>query len=69
MAIPKPSTMRPIIKVAMWKPRQIRATPTIMIAHPITTPILRPSMSAVYGTKGMAIIWPIAMDAVSRPRM
>ena len=56
MAIPNPRIRRPIMKRATWKPMQIKATPTIMMLQPMTTPVRRPRISAVYGTMGDAVV-------------
>lgn len=69
MAIPKPSKRRPTINMAIWNPIERRAIPTIIMLHPITTPLRRPRISAVYGTMGMASMEPIDMAAVKSPRV
>lgn len=69
MATPNPMKNRAEMNIDRLRAIVCRTTPRTMMRQPIRIPILRPRISTVYGTNGMAQMEPIGMIALSIPRI
>lgn len=69
IATPKPMKNRAAINMPMFTEMLCNITPKTIMMQPMRMPALRPRMSAVYGTQGMAQMEPMDMIALRIPRV